>query len=117
MHVLTGLRAGARRGSARSGAPWTPPTARGMPKAAAKGERPVGVHPSRGPPLLSSSGGTHGLHTCRSRPHRAQLPHLRPSLRRRWLVWSMYSPLAPRVAKAHRWAHPADDSGYTQVIR
>ena len=32
MHVLTGLRAGARCGSAHSGAPWTPPTARGMPK-------------------------------------------------------------------------------------
>ena len=32
MHVLTGLRAGVRCGSAHSGAPWTPPTARGMLK-------------------------------------------------------------------------------------
>jgi hypothetical protein len=37
MHVLTGLRAGARRGSARSG----------MPTRLRKGERPVGIHPSR----------------------------------------------------------------------
>ena len=32
MHVLIGLRAGVWCGSAHSGAPWTPPTARGMPK-------------------------------------------------------------------------------------
>ena len=30
MHVLIGLRAGVWCGSAHSGAPWTPPTARGM---------------------------------------------------------------------------------------
>ena len=32
MHVLIGLRAGVWCGSAHSGAPWTPPTARGMLK-------------------------------------------------------------------------------------
>ena len=51
MHVLTGLRAGARCGSAHSGAPWTPPTARGMLKrvrqeagGAAGYARRVGAH-------------------------------------------------------------------------
>ena len=49
MHVLTGLRAGARCGSAHSGAPWTPPTARGMLKrvrraGGAAGSRAVLAH-------------------------------------------------------------------------
>ena len=54
MHVLTGLRAGARCGSAHSGAPWTPPTARGMLKhvrqagGAAGYARRVGAHLSSG---------------------------------------------------------------------
>ena len=52
MHVLTGLRAGARCGSAHSGAPWTPPTARGMLKRVRQAgggyARRVGAHLSSG---------------------------------------------------------------------
>ena len=61
MHVLTGLRAGARCGSAHSGAAWTPPTARGMPKRVRKAGRRLAVLPARRAVLARELSALHPL--------------------------------------------------------